>query len=65
MDMSFATQALTTEYALKKKLEPGVYQVPTEIEDYISTLKLKTMGISIDQLTPEQQKYLTSWEMGT
>jgi len=65
MDMSFATQALTTEFALKKKLEPGVYKVPTEIEDYISALKLKTMGITIDELTPEQKKYLSSWEMGT
>lgn len=65
MDMSFATQALTTEYALKEKKKPGVYTVPKEIEDYISQLKLKTMGIEIDELTPEQKKYLSSWEMGT
>lgn len=65
MDMSFATQALVTEYALKHKLEPNVYEVPREIEDYISTLKLKTMGIEIDALTAEQVKYLDSWEMGT
>lgn len=65
MDMSFATQALTTEFALKKKLQPGVYEVPREIEDYISKLKLNTMGIEIDQLTDEQSKYLSSWEMGT
>lgn len=65
MDMSFATQALVTEYALKRKLEADVYEVPREIEDYISKLKLKTMGIEIDTLTAEQAKYLDSWEMGT
>ncbi len=65
MDMSFATQALTTEFALKRKLEPGVYEVPREIEDYIARLKLESMGIQIDQLTEEQEKYLSSWEMGT
>lgn len=65
MDMSFATQALTTEYALKQKLSPGVYYVPKDIEDYISHLKLQTMGIKIDTLTPEQEKYLSSWDMGT
>ncbi|NOX36313.1 MAG: adenosylhomocysteinase [Calditrichaeota bacterium] len=65
MDMSFATQALTTEYALKNKLEPGVYDVPREIEDYIARLKLASMGIEIDELTEEQRKYLDSWEMGT
>jgi adenosylhomocysteinase len=65
MDMSFATQALVTEYSLKQKTEPGVYDVPKEIEDYISALKLQTMGIEIDVLTKEQNKYLNSWEMGT
>ncbi len=65
MDMSFATQALVTEYALKRKLNADVYDVPREIEDYISVLKLKTMGIEIDALTAEQVKYLNSWEMGT
>jgi adenosylhomocysteinase len=65
MDMSFATQALTTEFALKEKKSAGVYLVPKEIEDYISTLKLKTMGIQIDELTEEQKKYLSSWDMGT
>lgn len=65
MDMSFATQALTTESSLKQKLEPGVYQVSKNIEEYISSLKLKTMGIDIDQLTDEQKEYLSSWEMGT
>ena len=65
MDMSFSTQALVSEYSLKQKLEPGIYNVPKETEDYISALKLKTMGIEIDQLTEEQIKYLNSWEMGT
>ncbi|MFQ5583386.1 MAG: adenosylhomocysteinase [Calditrichia bacterium] len=65
MDMSFATQALTTESSLKQKLAPGVYEVSKDIEEYISSLKLKTMGIDIDQLTDEQKEYLSSWEMGT
>ncbi len=65
MDMSFATQALVTEFSVKQKFEPGVYDVPKEIEDYISTLKLKTKGIEIDKLTEEQNDYLNSWEMGT
>lgn len=65
MDMSFATQALTTEFALKEKKPAGVYMVPEEIEEYISTLKLKTKGIEIDELTEEQKEYLSSWEMGT
>jgi adenosylhomocysteinase len=67
MDMSFATQALATEFVIKnaKKLEPRVYNVPRDIENWIATLKLKSMGITIDELTAEQKKYLTSWEMGT
>jgi len=65
MDMSFATQALSTEFALKEKKDAGVYSVPKEIEDYISKLKLETMGIKIDELTEEQKEYLSSWEMGT
>jgi adenosylhomocysteinase len=65
MDMSFATQALTTEAALKDKKPAGVFMVPQEIEEYISNLKLKTMNIEIDELTEEQKEYLSSWEMGT
>lgn len=65
MDMSFATQALATEYALKNKLEVGVHNVPQEIEDWIATSKLASMGIQIDELTDEQKEYLASWEMGT
>lgn len=65
MDMSFATQVLTTEHSIKNKLEIGVHEVPQAIEDWIAFAKLKSMGIEIDQLTEEQVKYLSSWEMGT
>lgn len=67
MDMSFAVQALTTEYVVKNrcKLEPRVYSVPREIDEWVARLKLETMGIHIDTLTPEQQEYLRSWELGT
>ena len=67
MDMSFAVQALTTEYVVKNrgKLEPRVYTVPKEIDDWVARLKLATMGIEIDTLTAEQEKYLRSWEFGT
>jgi adenosylhomocysteinase len=67
MDMSFANQALCAEYMVKnaKKLENKVYSVPEKIDKEIARLKLKAMGIRIDTLTPEQRKYLKSWEMGT
>jgi adenosylhomocysteinase len=67
MDMSFSTQALATEYAIKNsgKLQAKVYNVPPEIENWVATAKLKSMGIGIDKLTPEQVKYLASWQEGT
>jgi adenosylhomocysteinase len=67
MDMSFANQALCAEYMARdyKKLEKKVYRVPEKIDADISRLKLKSMGIKIDVLTPAQKKYLKSWEMGT
>ena len=65
MDMSFATQALTTEYCLKNKLPAGVHEVPEELEDWIATMKLETMNIKIDELTEEQKEYLSSWNIGT
>ncbi len=67
MDMSFAAQALSTEWSIKSKgkLDHKVYQVPKEVDEYVATLKLQTMGIAIDTLTDEQKKYLDSWEMGT
>jgi len=67
MDMSFATQALTTEWVIKQagKLTAKVYNVPAEIEDWVARLKLQSMCIEIDELTEEQKEYLSSWEMGT
>ena len=67
MDMSFANQALGAEYMLKnaKSLQKTVYPVPQAIDREIARLKLEAMNISIDTLTPEQEKYLASWEMGT
>jgi adenosylhomocysteinase len=65
--MSFANQALCAEYIAKnyRKLQKKVYSVPEQIDKDIAFLKLKAMGIKIDTLTPEQKKYLASWEMGT
>lgn len=67
MDMSFANQALSAEYLVKnyKKLTKRVYSVPLNIDEKIAALKLKALGINIDTLTPEQKKYLASWQMGT
>lgn len=67
MDMSFANQALGVEYLITSggELEKKVYPVPEPIDREIARLKLKSMGIQIDGLTPEQKKYLASWEMGT
>jgi adenosylhomocysteinase len=67
MDMSFANQALCAEYVVKNhtKLKKEVYVVPKEIDDEIARLKLISMGVKIDKLTPEQRKYLNSWEEGT
>ncbi len=67
MDMSFANQALCLEYMVKnqRKLEARVYPVPEEIDKQVAHLKLKSMGVEIDNLTSEQEKYLTSWEEGT
>jgi len=67
MDMSFAAQALATEWSLKMKgkLDHKVYNVPKEVDQWVSTLKLQSMGITLDTLTAEQSKYLESWEMGT
>ena len=67
MDMSFANQALSMEYLSKehKNLDKRVYPVPLVIDNEIARLKLASMGVTIDTLTPEQEKYLSSWEMGT
>jgi adenosylhomocysteinase len=67
MDMSFANQALSAEYLVRRKerLEKRVYTVPEPIDREIARLKLRSTGVRIDRLTPEQKKYLASWEMGT
>ena len=67
MDMSFANQALCAEYIAQTAhtLEKKVYAVPTDIDQEIGALKLRAMGITIDTLTTEQQKYLDSWDVGT
>jgi adenosylhomocysteinase len=67
MDMSFANQALSAEYMIENadKLDKKVYPVPEVIDKEIARLKLKAMGIAIDKLTPEQEKYLASWQEGT
>jgi adenosylhomocysteinase len=67
MDMSFANQALSVEYLVKKKgeLKAGVHVLPQEVDTEIASLKLKALGIRIDQLTAEQVEYLSSWETGT
>jgi len=67
MDMSFANQALAYEYILKNadQLENKVYMIPEELDHQIAQMKLEAMGVKIDELTPEQKKYLESWEEGT
>ncbi len=67
MDMSFSNQALALEYLIKHhgELDKKVYPVPEEVDQTIAQMKLHSMGIEIDQLTPEQQAYLASWEQGT
>ena len=67
MDMSFANQALCAEFMVNQaaELEPGVYDVPEELDSSIAALKLATLGIEIDELTEEQAAYLSSWQEGT
>jgi adenosylhomocysteinase len=66
MDMSFANQALSAEYIAKNAaMPPKVYSVPKDIDENVAELKLKAMGVTIDELTAEQKKYLATWEMGT
>ena len=67
MDMSFANQALAAEYMVKNanELKNQVYVVPEVIDREIARLKLEAMGVTIDALTAEQEKYLASWEQGT
>jgi len=67
MDMSFANQALCVEHLIKnhKQMEKKVYPVPEELDKRVAKLKLESMGIKIDRLTPEQEEYLASWDEGT
>jgi len=67
MDMSFANQALSAEWVLARRgsLEAKVYDVPRDIDAEIARLKLETMGVDIDTLTPAQAEYLSSWTVGT
>jgi adenosylhomocysteinase len=67
MDMSFANQALAGEYLLKNKgkLANAVHALPKEVDQEIASLKLKAMGVAIDILTDEQERYLNSWQEGT
>jgi adenosylhomocysteinase len=67
MDMSFAAQALATEWSVSQRgqLQNVVYNVPKAVDQWVAALKLQTMGIAVDTLTEEQTKYLNSWEMGT
>jgi adenosylhomocysteinase len=67
MDMSFANQALSAEHLIKnyKTMEKKVYSVPDELDKRVAKLKLETMGVNVDKLTPEQEAYLASWSEGT
>lgn len=67
MDMSFANQALASEHIVKnhRKLDRNVFALPKKVDQQVAALKLKSMGTQIDKLTPEQKKYLASWDMGT
>ncbi len=67
MDMSFANQALCVEHLAKKcdEMEPKVYVVPKEIDEEVARIKLKSMGVRIDELTERQKEYLIAWEVGT
>ncbi|MEM0449783.1 MAG: adenosylhomocysteinase [Methanomassiliicoccales archaeon] len=67
MDMSFSIQALAMDYLVKNhsNLRPQVYNVPRELDQMVARLKLKVMGVSIDSLTPEQERYLSNWQEGT
>jgi adenosylhomocysteinase len=67
MDMSFANQALAAEYLVAnyKTLENKVYSVPKDLDQKVAKLKLETMGVALDRLTPDQEEYMASWSEGT
>ena len=65
MDMSFAIQAMSLKYLMehRREMEAGLYEVPQEIDDLVSRIKLDAMGLKVDTLTPEQVAYLNGWEV--
>ena len=65
MDMSFANQALCVRYIAENELLDGVHKVPHVLDIYVARIKLESMGISIDELTSEQECYMSGWECGT
>ena len=67
MDMSFSIQALALQHLVREhaNLKPGVYEVPKELDQEVARIKLRTMGVAIDKLTPEQIKYISAWQEGT
>jgi adenosylhomocysteinase len=67
MDLSFSVQALSTRYIAEhgRELSPGVHDVPATIDEGVALLKLTALGLEIDRLTPEQERYMSSWEIGT
>jgi len=67
MDMSFANQALSAEYMVKNhaSLEKNVFSVPDALDKQVAKMKLESMGVAIDRLTAEQERYLSSWSEGT
>jgi adenosylhomocysteinase len=65
MDMSFANQALCVRYIAENKLPNGVHKVPLELDTFVAKMKLKSMGVSIDELTEAQECYMSGWECGT
>ena len=66
MDMSFAGQALSAEFAIKNhaSLTPGVYTLPADVDTEIARLKLEALGIVLEDMTPEQKRYVASWQEG-
>jgi adenosylhomocysteinase len=67
MDMSFSNQALAAEYLVqnRERLDPGIYTLPTEIDERVATIKLGHLGGSLEHLTKEQVAYLSGWQEGT
>ncbi|HLD83319.1 MAG TPA: adenosylhomocysteinase, partial [archaeon] len=65
MDQSFSLQALAAKYINETRLEPGVHRIPKDMDDMVAVMKLCALGVKIDSLTAEQEKYLSSWNEGT